>query len=194
MARWLTYLACFHVSLAMALATVAVLALPEYAYADPDCTQYPSNGSCAPCQNHPSGSQERSDCAITCCGGAVSESNCWSNCCEDACGNDQTCLAKCTAPCSKCMVYETNSDPWKQCMNDCLQKAETPAGCAGPAPCDSTCSAFKVPCPGTWKLLCDKNPAPPLPKNACHGCQCCDSPIVTETTCFCRLKGTLKCP
>jgi hypothetical protein len=152
------------VSVSLALAVVAALAVPEGAFADsgnPPPPPPPCTNCSADCSyNCGSDNACYENCMTTCTGGCCgyecgSDGTCFSTCCQDACGTDTTCLDNCVA--------------------------QSPGGCAGPT-CNTTgrpcnfqpdCTDTKEGCEGT-----------PPPGNDCSACIC----MKNDTTgkCFCR--------
>jgi hypothetical protein len=118
-------------SLALVLAVLAILAVPEEAFADSGACD-----SCATSCTNQCGSDN--DCYEVCMTGCLnvccsqqcgSDPTCWNSCCQDACGSDQTCLNNClVAFCSR-MDCETPNCLSLPCSNDNTGCNKTPGSC-----------------------------------------------------------------
>jgi len=136
MVRFLTFLSYSTLSLAMVLATVAVLAVPEDAFADAgsDCAEY--------CGSFPPGAPEEYwQCLADCCSRDAA-------CCASACGSsdpNNDCYAVCTAQTSCRSDLKETGD----CANSGCQQPQgapktciTPGtgGCDGGGTCACSCA------------------------------------------------------
>ena len=142
MVRLFALVSFFPISLAMVLATIAVLAVPQNAFADAECetncnSQYPdwdsANWEC------------RGLCCIDDCANST-DPDCGTHCCEVSCNGDPDCMATCNAAFLTCVPF------------DCVT-----LGCADP-PCvtqtnncsqitnSTSCSACK--CKGNATCVC----------------------------------------
>jgi hypothetical protein len=145
----------FCTSLALTLAVVAALAVPEGAFADsglppppPPCTN--CSGDCS----YQCGSDNTcyencmTDCTGPCCNGQCgSDPDCYYSCCQAACGDDQTCQANCQAG-------------WAG------------PGCTGGTTCytpGNKCNPTDYP---NCSNMHDQCAATPPPGNDCSGCIC----------------------
>ncbi len=116
MSRLYTLGTWFCTSVAMALALLVPLAVPEGALADSGQTCYANcQTSCYnQCGNDSACIQQcMGQCTGPCCASACNgDSTCQSTCCQEACGGDSTCLQNCLAAASQCAVkYDTNKNP-----------------------------------------------------------------------------------
>jgi hypothetical protein len=101
------------VSLALALAVVATLAVPEEAFADSGSCTYCASACTTQC-----GSDNTcyENCMASCTQGCCTQqcngdTTCMESCCEGACGSDQTCLQNCCANCKDpCWEYSFHPD------------------------------------------------------------------------------------
>jgi hypothetical protein len=97
-------------SLGLALAVVATLAVPEEAFAD--------SGECASCATtcgETCGSDNTcyENCMAPCTQGCCTQlcgtdDSCYSSCCQAACGSDQTCYNNCEAKTPFCIQWNGN--------------------------------------------------------------------------------------
>jgi hypothetical protein len=149
-------------SVAIALAVLVPLTVPEGALADSGQTCYENcQSSCYnQCGNDPNCIEQcMGPCGGSCCVSACNgDPNCMYNCCAEVCGNEQTCLQNCQAK----------------------------GGCAG-----DNCSIPSQPCNPNWWPQCPNtntncaNSAPP--NRDCSGCVCRDIGA-NLNRCGCRLK------
>ncbi len=98
MARLFTFLSWLHVALALALLTIAALAVPEKAFADPGCLCTPGDY----------------DCIAKCCDGAAE------TCCDENCKGQpdyDSCMSTC-----KPKVVCAEKVPSRMCDDKCLTR------------------------------------------------------------------------
>lgn len=118
MTRLCSLLSHFHISLALALLTVAALAVPEGAFADSHTTcDMPTSGPGYECSlNDPQG---------------------MGTCCTEKCGIDTACKEECC--CGACSLnYAVGSPEFDDCVAECNAVAAAP-GCKDDATCDNGC-------------------------------------------------------
>jgi hypothetical protein len=125
MTRFLAFVSWFHVPVAMVLATVAALAVPEKAFADTGstCFYYCWNGECPDADPTCMAACEARCCADQCGFDAV----CQASCCKEACGMNASigsddynkCIAKCSADPIRCVQNTVPTCSTNKNMADC---------------------------------------------------------------------------
>lgn len=143
MARLSSFLSCFFICVAAVLATVAMLAVPESAFADAgsDCVT-----SCTAL--HTPGTSEYYQCIADCCNGDA-------DCCSSACGMDPICQTTCAGGGPPCPYTDTCNTTCNS--NQCKQVSSKPTTCVAPGRVG--CGGGEcIKCLCDYRLKCDAEP------------------------------------